>query len=183
MLDDCPKSLPSLCPSLRPPSLVPRFENFFLLVIWHCFHHDDPVTNENNITTSNKEWARRFHPLRNLIVHTQVGPDGLVYANWDRAFLASCGDDTLRMGEPATHPNPCLWHFETEADCELWFHTEVSNVVLAAWTQYGRVTQTSHTCPTSSHFVTLLPCSMSEAKKKYVWERQHLLVLNSSPSA
>ncbi len=107
----------------------------------------NPVVNENNVTTSNKEWASRYHPLRNLIVHTQVGPDGRVYANWDGAFLPACDDDTLRMGEPATHPNPRLWRFETEADCELWFHTEVSNVVLAAWTQYGRVTQTSHTKP------------------------------------
>ncbi|KAK4098395.1 hypothetical protein N658DRAFT_518025 [Parathielavia hyrcaniae] len=61
----------------------------------------NPVFNEENVTTSNKEWASRYHPLRSLIIHTQVGPDG-------------------------------------RADCELWFHTEVSNVVLAAWTQYGR---------------------------------------------
>jgi len=34
---------------------------------------------------------------------------------------------------------------DCEADCELWFHTEVSNVVLAGWDRYRQVTQASQT--------------------------------------
>lgn len=46
-------------------------------------------------------------------------------------------------------PNQRAWRLDTEADCELWFHTEISNVVLAAWNECREVTQSSHIKPPS----------------------------------
>jgi hypothetical protein len=37
------------------------------------------------------------------------------------------------MDEPAVAPNKRIWRLECEADCELWFHTEVSNVGCPGW--------------------------------------------------
>jgi hypothetical protein len=53
------------------------------------------------------------------------------------------------MAEPAREPNFRRWRLEYEADCESWFHNEVSNVVLAAWASYPGVLQTSHAGPLS----------------------------------
>ena len=58
-------------------------------------------------------------------------------------------DDQRRMGEPAQTPNDRFWRLETEADIEHWWHTEISDVVLAAWARYPRITQTCHTKPLS----------------------------------
>ena len=37
-----------------------------------------------------------------------------------------------------------------EADIEHWFHTEISDVVLAAWARYPPIIQTCHTGPLST---------------------------------
>ncbi len=92
----------------------------------------NPVVNSNNVTNSNKPWANSYHPLWNLIVHTYLGADNLVHANWESVFCPLGDDDSYRLASPAERPSPRLWSFNTEADCELWFHTEVSNVVLSA---------------------------------------------------
>ncbi|AEO69952.1 uncharacterized protein THITE_2171159 [Thermothielavioides terrestris NRRL 8126] len=110
-------------------------------------HSTNVVHNTHYVTQSNKEWARNYHPIRNLVVHSYHGGDGLVHADFDSAFLGSYEDDGMRMDEPAMAPNKRIWRLECEADCELWFHTEVSNVVLAGWNRYPQVTQTSHTKP------------------------------------
>ncbi|KAH6628906.1 hypothetical protein F5144DRAFT_655585 [Chaetomium tenue] len=110
-------------------------------------HSTNMVHNTYYVTQSNQKWARNYHPIRNLVVHSYHGGDGLVHANFDSAFLGSYEDDRLRMDEPTVAPNRRMWRLECEADCELWFHTEVSNVVLAGWDRYRRVTQTSHTNP------------------------------------
>jgi len=47
----------------------------------------------------------------------------------------------------ARRPNDRAWRLESEADCELWFHAEISNVVLTAWNHYPRVTQSSQIKP------------------------------------
>lgn len=105
------------------------------------------VHNTDYITYSDKSWARSYHPIRNIIVHTSIGQGRFTNADVETAFLPWSDDDDLRMRAHAVPPNQRTWRFETEADCELWFHSEISNVVLAAWNQHPIVTQTSHTKP------------------------------------
>jgi hypothetical protein len=97
-------------------------------------------------TGSDKEWARRYKPISNLVPHTRI-IDGITYAEFDQGFLPLYDDDLVRMNEPAVAPNTRRWRFEMEADCENWFNSEISNVVLAAWFNYPSVLQTSHNKP------------------------------------
>lgn len=69
--------------------------------------------------------------------------------NFDDAFLPLYEDDNLRLSQPAEPPNSRKWRFETEADCENWFNTEVVNVVLSAWNSYPSILQSSHNKPVS----------------------------------
>jgi len=112
-------------------------------------HLTNEVQTTGQATQSDKAWTRNYHPIRNLYVHTQVNhrDDGLVYANFERALLPWDADDTMRTAEPAIPANHRIWRLESEADCELWFHSEVSNIVLAAWSQFPVVTQSSHIKP------------------------------------
>ncbi|KAK0655405.1 hypothetical protein B0T16DRAFT_451094 [Cercophora newfieldiana] len=89
-------------------------------------HPTNPVHNPKYVTQSDKAWAQRYPAIRNLI---------------------DSDDTILRASVEARRPNDRPWRLECEADCELWFHTEISNVVLAAWNQYPRVTQSSHIKP------------------------------------
>jgi hypothetical protein len=108
-------------------------------------HPTNPVHNPKYVTQSDKAWAQRYPAIRNLTVHTTIDEDNCTTANFDRAFLPLDTDDTiLRVSVEARRPNDRSWRLECEADCELWFHTEISNVVLAAWNQYPRVTQSSN---------------------------------------
>ena len=47
------------------------------------------------------------------------------------------------MGAASFPPNKRSWRLETEEDCSDWFKAEVSNVVLAAWTDYPAILQAS----------------------------------------
>lgn len=67
--------------------------------------------------------------------------------DFDTAFLPLMDDEEKRMSEVGQPPNPRHWRLETEADIEHWWHTEVSDVVLAAWQRYPAIVQTAHTAP------------------------------------
>ncbi|KAL2255464.1 hypothetical protein VTK26DRAFT_3346 [Humicola hyalothermophila] len=110
-------------------------------------HPTNRVNSPDYITYTDKPWARICAPIQNILVHTAIGADGKTSANFEAAFLPWCDDDRLRLDEYAVPPSRRTWRLETEADCELWFHTEISNVLLAAWSRYPEVMQTSHTKP------------------------------------
>lgn len=56
----------------------------------------------------------------------------------------------IRSGKPSQHTqNERSWRLEMEEDCTTWDNTEVSNVVLPAWTNYPAVLQASHAKPSS----------------------------------
>lgn len=101
----------------------------------------------NKGAQTNKSWALNYHPISNLIIHTTVSPGGVVEATYEPAFLPLKDDDSLRLSESALPPNKREWHIFNAADRELWFHTEISNIVLAAWSRYPAVVQTSHPKP------------------------------------
>ncbi|KAK5999037.1 hypothetical protein PT974_01424 [Cladobotryum mycophilum] len=113
----------------------------------------NPVKTAALVTPSNKDWATtNYHPTRCLIVHSTIDPTEGTY-DADLSILWSPGDDdNLRLQEPAFPPNKRNWHCRTEADWENWFHTEVSNIVLAAWSRYPVVTQYSHQKSLSEQF-------------------------------
>ncbi|KAK0701106.1 hypothetical protein B0T21DRAFT_321997 [Apiosordaria backusii] len=110
-------------------------------------HPTNYVYNTDYVTQSDKAWARNYRPIHTMLVHTSIGGDGLTYADFKTAFLPRDDDDDLRLRASAVPPNQRTWRLQSEADCELWFHSEISNIVLAAWNQYPVVTQTSHTKP------------------------------------
>ncbi|KAK3363937.1 hypothetical protein B0T25DRAFT_470175 [Lasiosphaeria hispida] len=111
-------------------------------------HPTNPVHNPRYVTQSNKPWARHYPTISHLIVHTTIDQNSYTTANFDQAFLPPDSDDTvLRTVVKAMWPNDRAWRLESEADCELWFHTEISNIVLAAWNRFPQVTQCSHIKP------------------------------------
>lgn len=70
-------------------------------------------------------------------------------ADFEPAFLPMYDDDSIRFQEPCVAPNFRQWRLEVEADCEAWFHAEVSNVILSAWAHYPLILQSSHNKPLS----------------------------------
>ena len=107
----------------------------------------NPIGHTGNNTRSDKQWAQNYHPIQNLRIHSVVDGNGLTHPDFTRAFIPWGKDDTLRLSAHAVPSNQRTWLFATEADCELWFHSEISNVVLPVWSRYPVVTQTSHTKP------------------------------------
>lgn len=53
------------------------------------------------------------------------------------------------MTEPTFPVNPRRWRFESEADCEGWFISEICNIVLSAWARYPSVTLSQQNKPLS----------------------------------
>ncbi|KLU91740.1 hypothetical protein MAPG_10689 [Magnaporthiopsis poae ATCC 64411] len=101
-------------------------------------------------TGTDKDWAKRYEPISKLSVHTYVSPgqngaERVTVADWDTALLPPMLDDQLRLGVSGERPNRRRHRLDSESDMALWFHTEVSNVVLAAWNQHPMVLQTCET--------------------------------------
>lgn len=75
--------------------------------------------------------------------HTSI-VGGISYAEFDQSFFPLHHDDMVRMNEPAVASNLRRWRFKMEADCENWFNSEISNILLAAWSKYLIILRTSH---------------------------------------
>jgi len=83
-------------------------------------------------TDTNKKWTKQYHLIQRLNLHTLSDDNRIVFANWE-AYLPLFAVDDVRTGLSYSRPNPRRYHLGTEADCAVWFHTEVSNIVLSAW--------------------------------------------------
>ncbi|KAJ2893603.1 hypothetical protein MKZ38_008426 [Zalerion maritima] len=92
-------------------------------------HPTNPVGETGYTSSSHKNWARDFASINKLYVHSFLKDDGGVGAKFENAFL------------------DLEWRLAYEEDGINWFHTEVSNIVLAAWARYPAVIQTSHEKP------------------------------------
>jgi hypothetical protein len=79
-------------------------------------------------------------------MHSRALPSDLssIVADFDTPLLPDYDDDPARWAQPAFPPNKRPWRLETEEDCSDWFKAEVSNIVLAAWTDYPAILQVSH---------------------------------------
>ncbi|RBQ73107.1 hypothetical protein FVER14953_11054 [Fusarium verticillioides] len=120
-------------------------------------------------TASDKPWARHYHPIKSTIPHTFL-LNGFTHANFEDAFIGMMDDDDLRLAQPAVPTNKRYWDFETEADCENWFNTEITNVVLSAWHAHPTMVQTSHTRPLNEENIAEnVDCtfSVTHGEKRY----------------
>lgn len=97
---------------------------------------------------SNKLLGPGVLPLDNMAVHSVVHLHHRKVTPYLKQLLPLYADDDARMQAPATSPNNRKRSPAIEADCELWFHTEISNVIMPAWA-VGRpmMTQPSHIKP------------------------------------
>lgn len=123
-------------------------------------HSSNPCRDTYLCSGSYKPWARSFPPITQLIVHTRVqgggggvgdqaGGNAITQANFETAFLPEYDDDSLRLQEQGNAPNERSYRLNSEEDGVTWFHTEISNVVLAAFKRYPHILQTSHEKPIS----------------------------------
>jgi len=112
-------------------------------------HPSNTLYNPRLVSYTDKTWARPYPPMQNLTVYTTIDNEGTVHASFDPAFLALDNDEEKRASEPARSPNERYWRLETESDVEHWWHTEVSDIVMAAWARYPTIVQTCHTKPLS----------------------------------
>lgn len=111
-------------------------------------HPSNPCQETHLASGSSKAWTKSYPPITNLIVHSKMQGDQATQADF-RAFHPEYEDDSLRLQERGNAPNERSYRLNTEEDRVTWFHTEVSNIVLAAFSRYPRVLQTSHDKPIS----------------------------------
>ncbi|TQV95309.1 hypothetical protein IF1G_06296 [Cordyceps javanica] len=142
---------------------------------YHIAQHPTNIPyNTDYRTGTNKEWARQYKPIRNLVLHSRVDEEGLTEASFDNAFLPLFDDDGLRMSQPCVAPNTRSWRFEVEADCEHWFHAEISNIVLSAWATYPPVLQSSHNKPLSE---TAIPENVDSTYSVRLGNNKHAIAI------
>lgn len=112
-------------------------------------HPDNPVHETRFHTGSSKKWAESYAPITKVNVHTRVVGRSqgaweavpIVVADFDQAFLPEYADDAKRLGLPVHPVNYRTWRFQAERDGLLWFHSEISNIVLAAWAKHPNMLQ------------------------------------------
>ncbi|KAM3434261.1 hypothetical protein NHJ13734_006052 [Beauveria thailandica] len=114
------------------------------LLLTHPTNH---VHETGYITSTKKEWAKKYKPIRNVTIHTS-GQRGEVIADFS-AFLPEEADDQRRTSVLAYPPNQQSWRMDTEADARHWFYHEVSDVVMPAFASYPPVVQVSEAKPFS----------------------------------
>jgi hypothetical protein len=97
-------------------------------------------------TGTGKAWTKQYPPIERVTMHSRAVPEdrSSIIADLESPFLPDYDDDPVRWAQPAFPPNRRSWRLETEEDCSDWFKAEVSNVVLAAWTDYPAILQVSH---------------------------------------
>ncbi|POR32477.1 hypothetical protein TPAR_07323 [Tolypocladium paradoxum] len=111
-------------------------------------HPSNPCQDTHLISGSSKSWTKPFPYIANLIVHSRMQSDQATQADF-RAFHPEYDDDSLRLQEHGNAPNERSYRMNSEEDGVTWFHTEVSNVVLAAFKRYPHIVQASHDRPMS----------------------------------
>jgi len=115
-------------------------------------HPRNPSAYTGLTSSTDKAWAREFHPITAATVRTQVDRSTdppTVTAQFDDFFPPS-DDDALRLREPAFPPTFRKWKLSYEEDIVNWFHTEISNIVLGGFARYPSVLQASHEKPLSA---------------------------------
>lgn len=119
-------------------------------------HSTNPVKFTGLQSGSNKIWAKDFPTKLTITVHTRIGQGAeasAISTTFDSPFFPQLEDDALRMQEPACRPTYRRYQLSSEGDMSLWFDTEVSNIVLAAFARYPSVLQASFERPLGDQHV------------------------------
>ncbi|EWZ77924.1 hypothetical protein FOXG_21397 [Fusarium oxysporum f. sp. lycopersici 4287] len=124
-------------------------------------HPTNVVANPGYKTASDKSWSNSYKPIKSTTSYIKI-QNGVIDANFENAFMGMMEDDAMRFRQPAVPTNQRYWRLETEADCENWFNTEITNVVLSAWHSNPPLMQTSHTKPlTEENIPENVDCTFS----------------------
>jgi len=109
-------------------------------------HSTNYVKTTGYKTGTDKAWTRQYPPIERVTIHSCAVPEdrSSIVADFESPLLPAYDDDPVRWAQPAFPPNKRSWRLETEEDCSDWFKAEVSNVVLASWTDYPAILQVSH---------------------------------------
>jgi hypothetical protein len=110
-------------------------------------HSTNPVDDTENSTNHVKDWAKNFLPIKKVEVRTYEGEDNWIYADFDEAFLPLSEDDKARLAHLGNPPNYRQYRFESETDHSIWWHTEVSNIVITAFHSQPAVVQQAEVKP------------------------------------
>lgn len=97
----------------------------------------NPVHDSAHNEETDKPWVQRFAPITGLLVRTRDVDDGWIAGDFNEAFLPEYEDERERNELPGSATRPREWRLETKANCEAYFRTEISGVVLAAWARVG----------------------------------------------
>lgn len=118
-------------------------------------HPTNPIDDLRRTSNVSKEWTKTFNTITKVnvcTIDTLVGETTRTTAAFDGPLLPEYEDDTLRFNMPAFPLNYREYVLDTELDGANWFHTEVSNPVLAAWARYPGITQRAHQAsPAAEH--------------------------------
>lgn len=112
-------------------------------------HPKNPVESTNYQSASDKAWANNYPPITKFTLHTSA-PDVHVFDTINYTFGPFLSDDRLRVLRPGANPNFRQWLLNSEEDAINFFHTEVSNPVLAGFDEIPQIVQTSHEEPLST---------------------------------
>lgn len=115
-------------------------------------HSTNQVQTTGYHTRTVKQWTRQYPPIESVTIYFFSVPEDpdTVLTDFESAMLPDYDDDYVRWAQPAFPPNKRLWRLATEEDCSDWFKAEVTNIVLAAWTDYPVILQVSHAKPFSA---------------------------------
>lgn len=137
-------------------------------------HPKNPVKATGLQSSSNKPWTKSYPAITKLNIHTSVQGSGTVIASYETAFLETYEDENVRLDTTAYPPNYRQWRLNSEEDGIQWFHTEISNIVLAAFKDYPAVLQVSHEKPLSdAKFDQTVDCAYSI---KHNGKRKHAAI-------
>ena len=163
-------------------------------------HPTNFVVETGSTTTTKKDWTENYSPIQYLKVHTKVMPGGMVWADFDGTeqfdgpFFEEFADDQLRRSMEAYPPNTRVWHLESESDISDYFLAEIAGPVLAGWSRYPCIVQTSEARPLhdikisekADHLYSLpfantrLPQTIGEMKRNLIkpeqWQAGALLI-------
>lgn len=106
-------------------------------------HPSNKVKDTGYTTATDKRWADKHAAITTFRVHTTYDESHVFTAQFDGPLEPLLADDELRWTMPAYPPNTRDWRLVSETDASNWFHHEISNVVLAAFSEYPALVQVS----------------------------------------
>ncbi|OIW31922.1 hypothetical protein CONLIGDRAFT_712357 [Coniochaeta ligniaria NRRL 30616] len=110
-------------------------------------HPSNRVKETGYTSQSSKAWLKHHPEITKFNLHTfeQTDSSGVqaVQADFDGPLEPLDADDEMRIATTVYPPNAREWRISSETDAANWFHHEISNVVLPAFSHYPTVQRQS----------------------------------------